>query len=74
MDELSHIYGSLKNVAPDLVDDSKGLAKLIKNIQDKINPKDVKNSIKKLEVPKGIYEKYIIQRALFKFDCLIDLD
>lgn len=74
LDELSHIYGSLKNVAPDLVDDSKDLAKLIKNIQDKIDPKDVKNSIKKLEEPKDIYEKYIIQRALFKFDCFIDLD
>lgn len=74
LDELSHTYGSLKNVAPDLVDDSKGLDKLIKNIQDKIDPKDVKNSIKKLEEPKDIYEKYIIQRALFKFDCFIDLD
>lgn len=73
-DELSHIYESLKNVKSDLVDDSKGLAKLIKNIQDKIDPKDVKNSIKKLEEPKDIYEKYIIQRALFKFGCFIDLD
>ena len=43
LDELSHIYESLKNVKSDLVDDSKGLAKLIKNIQDKIDPKDVKN-------------------------------
>ena len=34
----------------------------------------ISQSIKKLEEPKDIYEKYIIQRALFKFDCFIDLD
>ena len=74
LDELSHIYGSLKNIAPDLVDDSKDLAKLIKNIQDKIDPKDVESSINKLEEPKDIYEKYVYQRALFKFDYIIDLE
>lgn len=67
-DELNHLITPLENAEPDLVTDSKELAKLIKSIQDKVDPDNVETSITKLEEPKDTYEKYIYQRALFKFD------
>ena len=67
-DELNHLVTPLENAEPDLVTDSKELAKLIKSIQDKVDPDNVETSITKLEEPKDTYEKYIYQRALFKFD------
>ncbi len=73
-DELNHLVTSLLNVESDLVRGSKGLTKLIKSIQNKVDPDNVESSINKLEEPKDIYEKYVYQRALFKFDYLIDLD
>jgi len=73
-DELNHLVTPLKNAEPDLITDSKGLVKLIKSIQDKVDPDNVESSINKLEEPKDIYEKYIYQRALFKFDYIIDLE
>lgn len=73
-DELNHLVTPLENAEPDLVTDSKELAKLIKSIQDKVDPDNVESSINILEEPKDIYEKYIYQRALFKFDYIIDLE
>lgn len=73
-DELTHLLDPLQNCEDDLVTDSKGLSKLIKSVQDKIDPDNVESSITKLEEPKDIYERYICQRALFEFDCIIDLE
>lgn len=64
----------MKNAEPLLVTDTKELVKLIKRVQDKVDSYNVEKSISKLEDPKDTYEKSIYQRALFKFDHIVDLE
>lgn len=73
IDELKHLIEPLKEAKEELLSDSKELSKKIESISAKINPNDIEKSINELSEPKNIYERYILQRALFEFDCFIDL-
>lgn len=47
---------------------------MTEEVRGKIDPNNVEDSVSKLEKPKDIYERYILQRALFQFDYIVDLD
>ena len=74
LDEVSHLIDPLKNAESDLNADSEGLDEMIEEVRGKIDPNNVEDSVSKLEKPKDIYERYILQRALFQFDYIVDLD
>lgn len=74
LDEVSHLIDPLKTAESDLYADSEGLDEMIEEVRGKIDPNNVEDSVSKLEKPKDIYERYILQRALFRFDYIIDLD
>lgn len=73
IDELKHLIEPLKEANDELLSDSKELSKKIESISVKINSNDIEKSINELSEPKNIYERYILQRALFEFDCFINL-
>ncbi len=74
LDEVSHLIDPLKKAESDLYADSEGLDEMIEEVRGKIDPNNVEDSVSKLEKPKDIYERYILQRALFQFDYIVDLD
>ena len=74
LDEVSHLIDPLKNAESDLYADSEGLDEMIEEVRGKIDQNNVEDSVSKLEKPKDIYERYILQRALFQFDYIVDLD
>lgn len=74
LDEVSHLIDPLKNAESDLYADSEGLDEMIEEVRGKIDPNNVEDSVSKLEKPKDIYERYILQRALFQFAYIVDLD
>lgn len=75
-DEKDHIYNVVKEMdMSDFYDDSEDLINEIKKVEEEIDKDNLVESIDVLKQKcKDKYELYVLQRAAFAFDYIVDID
>lgn len=75
-DEKDHIYNVVKEMdMSDFYDDSEDLINEIKKVEEEIDKDNLVESIDVLKQKcKDKYELYVLQRAVFAFDYIVDID